>query len=152
MKPFSQFLSVYSLGTSSADVSRVRTSPWSGSSAFSTPLTTSASYDCPSSASSSTLSESTSSLLDNPCTSPDCPADPAPVPLLTRCGPLVAKIGPPKVDRSAPRISFATGTGEALFTPRGGFFPSVFLLGAVLPRTLIFVLAAAFLELGFLFG
>jgi hypothetical protein len=34
-----QSLSIYSSGTSSADISRVRTSPWSGSGAPSTPLT-----------------------------------------------------------------------------------------------------------------
>src|SRR6266567_8450290 len=151
MKPFSQSLSVYSLGTSSADVSCVRTSPWSGSTAFSTPLTTSASYDCPSSASSSTLSESTPSLLDNPCTSPDCPADPAPIPLLGPCGSPATKVLPSKVDCSGLRVSLTAGTGEALFTARGGFLPPAFLLLAVLPRTVTFVFRAAFFEVGFFF-
>ena len=45
----------------------------SGSGAFSTPSTTSASYDCPSSRSSSTLSESTPGRAPIPWVSPDCP-------------------------------------------------------------------------------
>ena len=59
---------------------------------------------------------------------------------------------PSKVDRSRLRISLTTGAGEALFTARGGFFPPVFLLVAVLPRTLTFVFPAALFELAFFFA
>src|SRR4029079_6133912 len=45
------------------------------------PATALASKSWPSSTSSSTLSESISSTFDNPCVSPDCPAECAPRPL-----------------------------------------------------------------------
>src|SRR5215467_4066361 len=63
-------LSRYSSGTSSSGTSRVRISPWSASSASSTPCTASASSVWPSSSSSPTLSESARSLMLMPCRSP----------------------------------------------------------------------------------
>jgi hypothetical protein len=41
---------------------------------------------------------------------------------------------------------------EALFTARGSFLPPIFLLLAVLPRTVTFVFRAVFFEVGSLFA
>src|ERR1700674_1023924 len=68
-------LSRYSPGTSSSGTSWVWTSSSSPLSAASTPDTTSASKAFASSINSSTLSESALAVFDNPCKSPDCPAD-----------------------------------------------------------------------------
>src|SRR5262245_44704047 len=63
-------LSSYSSGTSSSGTSCVRISPWSASSASSTPATASASSVWPSSSNSPTLSESARSRMLMPCRSP----------------------------------------------------------------------------------
>lgn len=105
----------------------MRTSDASASGTFSTPCTTSASNDCPSSSNSVTLSESVSANPDSPCVSPDCP----PV--------------------RAPNPGWSNVTSSAVFARprvlRCGFF-ALFLF-AVLTRAEVAFLAAANFFFGF---
>jgi len=147
---FQSLLSRYSEGTSSSGTSRVRTSPWSGSSAFSTPLTTSASKSCPSAASSSTLSESTYSVRDSPCVAPDWPAEEAPRPL--------RGLGEPTSNGVSPRYNLRPWKGflrTASFFARFDFLLDAdlrgftFLFLAVFWRVDFFRLTDFFLRIGF---
>src|SRR6266436_3243496 len=124
----------YSSGTSSSGTSWVFTSPSSASPASSTPLTNSASNAFPSSSNSSTLSEAAPAIPDNPCKSPDCPADRAPRPLGS--------------NTTLPMSSLFPRT---LFLLRAAFFRKGFLFGAVFFFAGFF-LGAAFLPTAFLFA
>src|ERR1019366_1481714 len=122
-------LSRYSPGTSSSGTSCVRTSFSSASSALSTPVTTSASNALPSSINSSTLSESADSMLDNPCESPDCPAD--------------RDLSPWSSNGSTSKLRLLVGT-------RFLMAPAVFAPAVFLPT--VFVFPPAFFKAGFFFA
>src|SRR5579864_4083425 len=87
----------YSGGTSSSGTSLVVTSATSASGAFSTPLITSASNAWPSSANSSTLSESAPAKWASPWASPACPAVSGPRPFSS----IAAMVAPCRLPRTA---------------------------------------------------
>src|ERR1700752_4708534 len=117
-------LCLYSSGTLSSGTSCVRTGPVSGPGASSTPFTISASNAFPSSSNSATLSESASSILDNPCNSPD--SSPARRSLPNSSGANATVSSPPLFSRTSSKTKASLSRLIPFLPPDRVFIDAVF--------------------------